>query len=299
MVQLLFIGIAVLDYVFHVDEIPTEPVKHRARDLGVVGGGLAANAAVAASRLGGKVFFATRLGDDLTAGEIVSGLEREGVDCRFAMRLPGRRSPVSAVFVDARGERLIMNHSDHDLPASLDRLPAALPPDTAGVLGDTRWPEGARHVFTLARRAGIPAVLDVDRAPRDEDLISHASHVAMSAQAVSEMTGRADPAEGLRELAAGAGNWLAVTDGAAGTWFTQAGAIVHEPAFAVEVVDTLAAGDVWHGALALALAEGMDARHAVRFASAVAALKCSRFGGREGTPTRIEVETFLARRGGG
>ena len=59
-------------------------------------------------------------------------------------------------------------------------------------------------------------------------------------------------------------------------------------------VDTLGAGDVWHGAFALALAEGQGERQSVRFASAVAAIKCTRFGGRAGTPTRDEVERFLA-----
>ena len=64
--------------------------------------------------------------------------------------------------------------------------------------------------------------------------------------------------------------------------------------FPIEAVDTLGAGDVWHGAFALALAEGQGEREAVRFASAVAAIKCTRFGGRAGTPTRDEVERFLA-----
>jgi sulfofructose kinase len=78
--------------------------------------------------------------------------------------------------------------------------------------------------------------------------------------------------------------------------FFENGRRAHEPAFPVTVVDTLGAGDVWHGALALALGEGQGARAAIRFASAVAALKCTRFGGRTGTPTRAEAEAFLRSR---
>jgi len=66
------------------------------------------------------------------------------------------------------------------------------------------------------------------------------------------------------------------------------------PAFVVPVVDTLGAGDVWHGAFALALAEGRDEAEAVRFASAAAAIKVQRAGGRSGAPTRVELDEFLA-----
>ena len=79
--------------------------------------------------------------------------------------------------------------------------------------------------------------------------------------------------------------------------FVEDGTIAHLPAFAVEAVDTLGAGDVWHGAFALGLAEGQGERAAIRFASAAAAIKCTRFGGRAGAPQRTEIEAFLAARG--
>ena len=61
----------------------------------------------------------------------------------------------------------------------------------------------------------------------------------------------------------------------------------------VEVVDTTGAGDAFHGAYALAVGEGQDSSAAARFASAVAALKCTKLGGRAGLPTRAEVERFM------
>jgi sulfofructose kinase len=66
------------------------------------------------------------------------------------------------------------------------------------------------------------------------------------------------------------------------------------PAPAITAVDTLAAGDVWHGAFAVALGEGQDIEAGARFANAAAAIKCTRIGGRQGAPSRAEVEALLA-----
>jgi len=84
------------------------------------------------------------------------------------------------------------------------------------------------------------------------------------------------------------------TDGANGALWRQGAVVGHRPAFAVNSVDTLAAGDVFHGAFALALAEGREEAHSLRFAAGAAALKCTRFGGIAGTPARAEVERLLA-----
>jgi sulfofructose kinase len=86
---------------------------------------------------------------------------------------------------------------------------------------------------------------------------------------------------------------MLATDGARGTFWLESGEISHLPAHEVKVVDTLGAGDVFHGALALAVAEGQAMCDAVAFASAAAAIKVTRFGGRAGAPTRAEVEHLL------
>jgi len=74
----------------------------------------------------------------------------------------------------------------------------------------------------------------------------------------------------------------------------EAGNLRARPTFRVNAVDTLAAGDVFHGAFALALAEGQETTDAMRFAAAVSAIKCTRFGGGTGCPGRVEVDEFLA-----
>ncbi len=131
--------------------------------------------------------------------------------------------------------------------------------------------------------------------PRLPENLILPSHIAFSEQGLKELTGRADPAEGLKGLGL-RDNWLAVTLGGEGVLVWSQGELSHIPAYGVDTVDTLGAGDVWHGAFALALAEGQDEIAAIRFASAVAAIKCTRFGGRKGAPNRAEVENFMRER---
>jgi sulfofructose kinase len=289
------IGIATLDYVYGVPAMPTRPVKYRAGALEVVGGGIAANASVAVARLGGTAMLATRLGDDLTGDAIRAELAAEHVDLSPSTPVTGRRSPVSAVIVDPAGERMLISYADPAMPADPGWLPAALPARVGAVLGDTRWEEGAARLFALARSAGVPGVLDGDRKPLLAESLEAPSHIAFSETGLAELTGKGDPEEGLKALSSRVG-WIAVTSGARGVHVLSAGRVTHHPAFPVKAVDTLGAGDTWHGAFAFALADGMDEARAVRFASAAAAIKCTRFGGRKGAPTRAEVETFLGER---
>ena len=295
MPHILCAGIATLDQIFRLDAMPSRAEKYRATDLAVTGGGTAANAAVAMARLGARVGLFATLGDDPTGHQIRDGLVEEGVDPGGLRLLPGLRSPLSAIIVDSAGERMIISHADPALPRETDWLPDVLPRGVDGVLGDTRWQEGSAHLFRLARAAGRPAVRDGDRAPTIvPELVDLATHVAFSLQGLCDLTGEADAARALRAFGPRPDTWIAVTNGAEGVYWWHDGEIVHQPAFLVPAVDTLGAGDTWHGAFTVRLAEGAGEAEAVRFASAAAALKCTRFGGRDGAPMREEVETFLA-----
>jgi len=295
MATVLCVGHAVQDFVFGVPVLPSRAEKYLARSFTSVGGGPAATAAVAIARLGGRAALAARLGDDAIAGLIEAELASHGVDCSALRRFHGCSSSLSAVLVDAAGERLIVNHLDPGMPDSAEWLPDARAIGAAAVLADTRWPAGAAQALARARAAGLPAVLDADKPlPRDPLLLAAASHLAFSADALTDFTGDADPVRALQAVAATLDAWCCVTVGADGVYVLDHGSLEHHPGHAVPVVDTLGAGDVWHGAFALGLAEGMAATAAVRFASAAAALKVQRHGGRAGAPTRAEVEAFLS-----
>jgi sulfofructose kinase len=293
MASVLCIGIAVLDYVFQVDSIPTRPEKFRSSQLATIGGGIAANASVAIARQGGKASLITRLGDDPLGRIILDEIASEGVDVARAKRFAGLRSPLSCILVDREGERMIVSYSDPGIPDEIDWLPKSLPHGVDCVLGDTRWEAGSAYMFGLARQAGKLAVLDCDRTPLHPEAMNACTHAAVSMQAAKGMTGLSDAAECAAALVQRHSCWIAVTNGAEGVYWSDKGSIRHTPAFAVSVVDTLGAGDTWHGAFALGLAEGMGEAKAVRYACAVAAIKCTRFGGRSGIPDRAETEVFL------
>ena len=290
MARILVIGVAVEDFVFQVEALPSEARKYRATDAQVTGGGCAANAAVAIARLGGKAVLGARLGSDHLGDIILSDLARDGVDTDLVQRTEGARSSFNSVYVDTGGERQIMNYRGSGLGNDTSWIAKAPPVDA--VLADTRWTDGAMAALALARDRGVPAIVDAE-APMDERVLEMASHVAFSRDGLLSFASGSDIPAALSDAAARLDAWVCVTDGENGAWYFTAGGTVHVPAFGVDVKDTLGAGDVWHGAFALALAEGSAAPEAVLFANAVAALKCTEFGGRNGTPTRGEVENFL------
>ncbi|NNC79340.1 MAG: sugar kinase [Acidimicrobiales bacterium] len=290
MTTVLVVGIAVVDFIFTVESFPTTADKFRADGAEVVGGGCAANAAVAISRLGGRAQLGARVGEDLIGDLIVSGLDAEGVQTDLIHRAPGARSSFSSVYVDRSGERQIVNFPGAGLGENAAWMEG--PPTVDAVLADTRWTSGAVRALDIALEQGVPGIVDGE-APIDPAVVERASHIAFSVQGLRSLTTATAPAEGLEEIRPSLGGWGCVTDGENGVFYTGANGIEHIPAFTVEVVDTLAAGDIWHGAFALQLAAGEDEETAIRFANAVAALKCTRPGGRAGTPNRAEVNAFL------
>ncbi len=289
MTRILCVGSIVLDMVFRLDVLPRHPEKLRADDARVVGGGCAASAAVAVARLGGESWLAGRVGDDVIGDIILSDLEAEGVNCSLIDRTAKGRSAFSSIYVDAAGERQIVSFRGESLSDSVAGIEAAPPLDA--VLADTRWTPGGLAALRLARSRGVPGILDAE-APIAAALIEVASHVAFSRQGLASVAPGEDPSSALNALSPSFPGWACVTDGEHGVWIAGGG---HVAAFPVDVADTLGAGDVWHGAFALRLAEGAGEVEAARFANAAAAIKCGRFGGREGCPDRAETEEFLER----
>lgn len=297
MKTILLAGVAVVDFIFRVGEMPRKAEKYRAEDAAIVGGGCAATAAVAISRLGGNAVLASRVGNDRIGEMILDELRAEGVDCDLVHRCEGHRSSYASVYVDRAGERQIVSFRDPRMPSGAEWLKNRIPREFDAALVDTRWPEGAAAVLAAARARSKPGVVDAEPflAPAAEAL-KHASHVAFSAAGLRDFAGidRLDLA--LREAGKRLRAWVCYTDGARGVTFLDGGEPVEVATPQVKVVDTLGAGDTWHGAFVLALAEGRDERAAIGFANLVASVKCTRFGGRAGIPRRSEVERIA--RGG-
>jgi sulfofructose kinase len=299
MPHILCAGMAVLDEVFHVREFPLPDTKAEATDFFAVGGGNAANAAVAIARLGARVAFAGPIGgpagEDATGDRVIKGLAAEGVDTSGCVRLASARTPISAILLNAQGERTIANHRDKRLdtvtPADSDGLVA----DVDVVLVDNRYPTFVTPICQAARRRGLAVVIDADKATVQTDpLLALGTHVIFSADSLRRTTEIDDVAAGLARMAQFTGAFLAATNGALPVLWREEEAIRVMPVFEIAAIDTLAAGDVFHGAFTLTLAEGRGIAEAMRFAAAAAGLKCTRFGGATGAPRRHEVEALLA-----
>jgi sulfofructose kinase len=296
MPRLLSCGIVTWDWLYRVDRIPPGPGAVEAKQFVGTGGGMAASAACAMGRLGGDVEFWGRCGDDRVGDEILADMRGYGVRVDRVRRIAGHSSPVSAILVDRDGERMIVPYYDPALDQDPSWLPVADMPLFDGVMVDARWPRGAARALDAARAAGAIAMLDADVAPREilDDLMARATHVVWSEVALRDWAGTTDPGAGLRAARRRFAGFLGVTVGAGGFRWLEGDDLRAEPAPRVEAVDTLAAGDVFHGAFLLALAEGRGVAEAARFANVAAALKCARFGSRTTTPSREEVDAFLA-----
>jgi len=299
--RILCTGITVLDEVFRVEEFPQSDGKVQATGFFTVNGGCAANAAVAIVRLGGRAALAGPLGgpagEDGSGDRVLTALAREHVDCTFCQRIAGLPTGLSAIFMNARGDRTIVTYRD-------ERIAAATPADAdavvAGadlVLADNRYPAFVTPICDAARRRNIPVVIDGDRPTVEDDpLFRLATHLIFSSECLRATTGAADLAEGLSRMARRTDAFLAVSNGPDDILFIEGGKLRRLPVFKIEAVDTLGAGDVFHGGFALALAEGKSEVEAMRFGAAAAGIKCSRIGGSAGAPTRAEVEGLLAAR---
>ena len=295
--RILCVGIPVRDLTFRVETVPERGSKANASHFAEICGGNALNAAIAIARLGGQVSFAGPMGDagETSSGFILERMVQEGIETTHIVRIPGLATPVSAIMIEPSGERTLTIYRDPGLwSVSLPDVEELLA-DCQAVLVESRCAAFCTGLCVEARRRGIAVVVGVDRAMALTDgLLTAASHLLFASAQLQETTGVADDAEALRNLSRLTPAFLAATRGPRGTiWLNETGELDETPAFPVEAIDTLGAGDVFHGAFALRLSEGGDVREALRFAAAAAALKCTRHGGGLAAPHRLEIEELL------
>jgi sulfofructose kinase len=295
--RILCVGIPVRDLTFRVQGVPARGSKENASHFEEICGGNALNAAIGIVRLGGRASICGPMGDakETSSRYIFEKLAHEGIDTRDIIHMPGLVTPISAIMIDPSGERTIVTFRDPELWKV--RLPPAdtLLEDCHAILTESRCAEFCTDLCAEARRRGIPVIVDADRAMSlREGLLTASSHLVFSSEPLQETANVADDGEALKKLSRLTSSFLAGTRGAQGTiWLDQNGNLQQTPAFPVHTVDTLGAGDVFHGAFALAVTENQELREALRFASAAAALKCTRFGGAFAAPQRAEVEELL------
>lgn len=293
-VHVICLGLAALDQVWRVERLfAGRSEKIKATGYGTLGGGMAANASVAVARLGASVAFWGRAGNDAAGHEMRSAFVSEGVDVENFRLFSDGRSSVSGIIVDSSGERQIVNFRGL-YPEAADWLPLESVARASSVLADPRWVEGAATLFREARARGIATVLDGDMADAEvfERLLPLTDHAIFSEPALASFAGSADD-KSLAALARFDCRVIAVTRGEGGVSWYENDRLHRQAAYAVDVLDTTGAGDVFHGAYALAIGAGLDVPAAMAFSAAAAAMKCRHAGGRNGIPDINECLAFM------
>ena len=297
--DVICVGAACWDTVFQVEQIPAAGVKALALHAVQRAAGMAVNAAVALSRLGLSVHMWTRIGDDETGRQFMQEMQRERINADGVRVLAGVQTSFSSILVDLQGERSLVPFFDAKIPPDASWLPLDKVADAGAVLVDMRWLEGAAAALRQARQCGVPGILDADTAPAQDlnDMIPLASHVLFSASALNIVRPGLGPDAALLDVAArNPADVVGVTLGSQGAllWTRVSGRVLHVPAPSIQAVDTLGAGDVWHGTFAWGLLRGLPMPEIVQWANLAAAMKCEVFGGVTGTPTWAQLQARAA-----
>lgn len=288
------VGIAVQDRIYYLETLPSISGKFVANDYKEVGGGPAATAAVAIAKLGCNVDFIGRIGDDNVGDTIIKELNSYGVNTHLMKRYTNALSSQSAILVDKQGERVIVNYPNPTLPTETLWLEKIDFSQYDVILCDVRWHEGTKYCLKKARKLNIPTVLDADLTPQNiSELVSLAEHNVFSEPGLIKLTSEKDILLALKKAQDISNHSVYVTKGSEGCLWLEETKEKYYPSFKIKVVDTTGAGDVFHGAFAFGIAHNYDIAKTIEFSSAVAALKCTMLGGREGIPNLAQVKSFL------
>jgi ribokinase len=265
-------------------------------------GGKGANQAVAAARAGGRVTFIGRVGMDPFGVRARTALQNEGINTERLIPDSEAASGVALIAVDARGENAIAvapgangRVTPDDVCQSLEVIAAA---DI--LVAQLEVPlEAVQSAAAVAESARVPFLLNPAPAlPLDDELLGRVAILTPNEQEAALLTGKpidndndiVMAAETLRRRGV---KTVIVTLGARGVYFDNGTQREWIHSFPVQAVDTTAAGDVFTGAFAVAIAERVEPIDACRFACAAAALSVTRLGAQPSAPCRTDIDAFL------
>ena len=261
-------------------------------------GGKGANQAVAAARLGGRVVFLCRVGDDSNGRLSLDAYQQEGIDISHANIEPGGKSGVALIIVGASGENSIAVASGVNanmIPGDVDVLRTLLKPGDVVLLQLEIPLQTVQRAAEIGRESGAIVILDPAPVPSNnlpDSLLQQIDYFLPNEHEAVALAGEklslVETAGILRQRGCGS---VIITAGPAGCVWADSDELKVIPAFSVNAVDTTAAGDAFAGGLSVALAEEIPIGQAILFAQKAAAISVTRMGAQSSLPLRNEIDT--------
>ena len=299
--QILVVGSSNTDMVIKAAHLPRPGETILGGTFFMNPGGKGANQAVAIARLGGPVTFICKTGSDIFGHQSQQLFEEEGINTSYVFSDSGNPSGVALITVDEKAENCIVVASGANanlLPSDLEKAEEAIeradlvlmqlevPMETVCFVADIAWQKGKKVILNPAPAHPLPA-----------DLLRHFYLITPNETEAEMITGvkitdESSAGEAARALSGMGVQHVIITLGSKGALIYSNGKAEMVPALKVEAVDTTAAGDVFNGALTVALSEGRSLKEAARFACKASAISVTRVGAQSSAPYRNEVDIF-------
>lgn len=295
--HIIVVGSLNMDLVVHTNRHPKPGETLLGSNFQTFPGGKGANQAVAAARAGGQVCMIGRVGDDAFGNVLLENITRDGIDASQVRRTPQASSGVALITLDAAGQNTIVVASGaNGLFTPQDVLESeSVFENAAALLLQLETPlDTVAQAVNLARKYNIRVILNPAPARiLPSKFLAEVDYLIPNENELAFMTGVQGISLGLDSLSGLVGKAVIVTLGGNGVMVADRRKRHHLAGHTVNVIDTVAAGDAFVGAFAVALAEGKNALDAAAFGNAAGAITVTRAGAQPSIPTRSEINKFL------
>jgi sulfofructose kinase len=293
--EVVGMGLNSVDFLTVVPEFPAPNSKMKILQFSKQGGGQVATAMVALSRWGIRTKYVGKIGDDELGQFSLHSIRQEGVDVSSVTIEPNAINQFATIIVDgSTGDRTILWNRDDRLNYREGELRKEEVCCGKLLHLDGHDIHAAIQCMRWAKEEGIPTVVDLDKVePLTSELIKEIDFIITSSRFPVLYTGISDQKEALLELQKHTHGFLCTTLGHLGAMALVNGEFFYAEGFKVKAVDTTGAGDVFHGGIIYGLLQNWEVDKMLRFANAVAALKCLDLGGRRRIPTLEKAQQFM------
>ncbi len=302
MPTIVVVGSVNMDLVVQCERLPREGETLFGRGFQMIPGGKGANQAVAAARLGAKTVMAGRVGADPFGEQLLDNLRKEGIDTTPFRVDPAAPTGVALITIFESGNNSIVVAPGANMemaPEDLDALAPVLAEADALITQFEAPLPVVERAFELAAEHGVTSVLDAGPAVECPDrILAKADLVSPNETEAEALTGvavvdAASAERAAREILSKGAKATVLKLGDKGCLVATPDRVEHVPGFAVDAVDTTAAGDAFTAGLALRIAEGADLFSAARYANAVGACACTKLGAQPAMPRPADVAALM------